>query len=171
MWTHTTQTHLSLYLFSKVYFHWPAPLSGNKWTKTALAHSLLDYPAFTISYSYVCVISYSVHVLTTSLVSLLAFQKVWQRRIKLSRIRNRRLLSQNNNKKKGLVSNQRSNSLNCHVSYLQRSSWVVAVWQWSCPACTQSVCDDGPFSGRYPESLGSYSQDTRCPWTLRSPGT
>lgn len=48
------------------------------------------------------------------------------------------------------------------VSYHQRSSWVVAAWQWSCPACTQSVCGGGPFSGRYPESLGSYSQNTHC---------
>ena len=60
---------------------------------------------------------------------------------------------------------------NCHDSYLRRSSWAAAAWQWSCPACTRSVCGDGPFSGRYPESLGSYSQDTRCLRTPRAPET
>lgn len=52
------------------------------------------------------------------------------------------------------IISQRADGLDCHFSYLQQFSWAAAAWQWSCPACTQSVCGD-PFSGWYPETLGS----------------
>lgn len=107
------------------------------------------------------------------LASLLlwTFLEVWRRRIHLDRRLHSFLCRHVSKHQLKDQQSQLSLSIQTALSYLQRSSWVVAAWQWSCPACTRSVCGDGPFAGRSPESRGSYSQDTRCPWTPGAPET